>query len=414
MLKKSLPLLRKWHNYFYSSRQNTGQLHARNELMFSLKINLNRNSLIFSLLCILACLLHSNVWAANYEEGKKAYLNKDYAQALKILKPLAENGDSQAQVTLGIMYDFGHGVVKDQSKAVEWYIKAAEQGIPVVQHDVGVKYFQGQGVEQDYLKAAYWWEQSANAGLADSQFNLGLLYYRGIGLEVDYQKASSLFISAAEQDHPHAQYSLAVMYAFGQGLDKDYEHALKWFRKSASHHVAQAQFNLGVFYENGYGLKEDLVTAKKWYALAANGGLAEAKSKLAELEQTDKKTIQHPDVSKLVSSQPVQATTRALSDNNIRRESWVKQQPGGAYTLQLSSLLKEIDIIHFIQKHHLVENAAYIEVVIKGITRYNALYGSYSTYEEAKQAIKTLPGSLGKGKPWIRNFGILQDLINQR
>ena len=368
----------------------------------------------------MALLQYSNAWAASYEEGKKAYLDKDYAQALAILEPLAESGNSQAQVTMGIMYDFGHGVAKDQAKAVEWYIKAAEQGIPVVQHDVGVKYFQGQGVEQDYLKAAYWWEQSANAGLADSQFNLGLLYYRGIGLEVDYQKASDLFISAAKQDHPHAQYSLAVMYAFGQGLNKDYEQALKWFRKSASHDVAQAQFNLGVFYENGYALDVNIATAKKWYALAAKSGLAEAKSKLSELEQSDKKPIQHPDVAKLASSQlvqakpPVQTKARAPGNSNIRREDWVMQQPAETYTLQLSSLLNEKDLIRFIQKNQLVENAAYIEVIIKGKTRYNALYGSYPTYAQAKDAISTLPVSLGKNKPWIRNFGILHDLINQR
>jgi TPR repeat protein len=381
--------------------------------MFKLKTNLNRNLFLFLFLCFLALLQSVTVRAAaSYEDGKKAYLDKDYAQALKILKPLAENGDSQAQVTLGIMYDFGHGVSKDPGKAIEWYIKAAEQGIPVVQHDVGVKYFQGQGVEQDYLKAAYWWEQSANAGLADSQFNLGLLYYRGIGLEIDYQKASSLFTSAAEQDHPHAQYSLAVMYAFGQGLDKDYEQALKWFRKASAHNVAQAQFNLGVFYENGYGLKEDIVTAKKWYALAANSGLAEAKSKLSELEQTDRKTISHPDVSDLISNQPDKTTPTTLRDDNIKRENWVKQQPADAYTLQLSSLLKEKDIVKFIQKHQLAADAAYIEVVIKGTTRYNALYGSYSTYEEARTAINSLPGNLVKNKPWIRNFGILQDLID--
>lgn len=388
--------------------------------MLRQKTDLSGYSLIFSFLCIFALLHCSNAWAASYEEGKQAYLNKDYAKALEILKPLAENGDSQAQVTLGIMYDFGHGVGKDPAKAIEWYIKAAEQGIPVVQHDVGVKYFQGQGVEQDYLKAAYWWEQSANAGLADSQFNLGLLYYRGIGLEVDYQKASTLFTSAAEQDHPHAQYSLAVMYAFGQGLDKDYQQALQWFRKSASQDVAQAQFNLGVFYENGYGLDVNIATAKKWYALAANGGLAEAKSKLVELEQADEESIQHPDVSELVTGQPVQATTpaqamtRKSGKNNIKREEWVKQQPSGSYTLQLSSLLKEEDIIHFIQKNQLVENAAYIEVVIKGKTRYNALYGSYQTYNQAEKAVISLPGNISNNKPWIRNFGILQDLINQR
>lgn len=382
--------------------------------MFSLKLNLSRNSFLFLLLCIFILLQWSSVWAANYEEGKKAYLDKDYEKALSILKPLAEQGDSQAQVTLGLMYDFGHGVRKDATEAIEWYIKAAEQGIPVVQHDVGVKYFQGHGVEQNYLKAAYWWEQSANAGLADSQFNLGLLYYRGIGLEVDYQKASSLFISASEQDHPHAQYSLAVMYAFGQGLDKDYGQALQWFRKSASHDVAQAQFNLGVFYENGYGLKQDIATAKKWYTLAASRGLDEAKSKLADLEKTDEKIIQHPDVSDLMRNQPGKITLTPLHDKRIKREDWVNQQPAGTYTLQLSSLLKEKDIVNFIQKNNLAADAAYIRVVIKGTIRYNALYGSYSTYEEAKKAISLLPGNLSKSKPWVRNFGILQNLIKQR
>jgi septal ring-binding cell division protein DamX len=210
------------------------------------------------------------------------------------------------------------------------------------------------------------------------------------------------------------------MYAFGQGLDKDYEQALKWFRKSASHDVAQAQFNLGVFYENGYGLDVNVATAKKWYALAAKGGLAEAKSKLSELEQTDKKPIKHPDVAKLASSEPVQAKTpvrtktrAAVGNSNIKREDWVMQQPPETYTLQLSSLLKEKDIIRFIEKNQLVENAAYIEVIIKGKTRYNALYGSYPTYAQAKDAVSTLPASLGKNKPWVRNFRILQDLINQ-
>lgn len=387
--------------------------------MLDPKIMLSRDSFLFPALCLLTLLFCdgiwcNNVWAASYEEGKQAYLAKDYEAALVILKPLAESGDSQAQVTLGIMYDFGHGVSKDPTEAIKWYIKAAEQGIPVVQHDVGVKYFEGQGVDQDYLKAAYWWEQSANSGLADSQFNLGLLYYRGIGLEIDYQKASSLFTSAAEQEHPHAQYSLAVMYAFGQGFDKDYQQALQWFRKSAAHHVAQAQFNLGVFYENGYGLEKDLATAKKWYQLASKGGLGEAKSKLIELEQTDSNTIQHPDVADLVDKQADKVDSKPLRDNNIRREAWVKQQSGKSYTLQLSSMLEEKDIVNFIQKHQLAADAAYIEVVIKGTTRYNVLYGSYTTYEEAQKSAASLPESLGNSKPWVRNFGILQGLIKQR
>ena len=143
------------------------------------------SSLLYPVLAglVLFTLYPLQVWSQTFEEGRAAYQEKDYEKALAILKPLAEQGDSQAQVTLGIMYDYGQGVDKDPQEAMKWYLKAAEQGVPVVQHDVGVKYFQGMGVPQSYEKAAYWWEQSANAGLPDSQFNLGLMYYRGLGVK---------------------------------------------------------------------------------------------------------------------------------------------------------------------------------------------------------------------------------------
>ncbi len=388
---------------------------------------LNRLIIIISLLTGFVPL---SLYAQSFEDGKVAYEAKDYKKALEILRPLAEDGNSQAQVTLGIMYDYGQGVSKDPVEAMKWYIKAAEQGIPVVQHDVGVKYFQGSGVKQDYLEAAKWWEQSANAGLADSQFNLGLLYYRGLGLETDYQKAAELFQKASGQDHPHAQYSLAVMNAFGQGMEKDYAEALNWFGKSAEHGVAQAQYNLGVFYENGYGLTKNMDTAKQWYAKAAKQGLEEAKQKLAELSQQ----ISHPEPAELsqapamapaeepvmapaeepvmVTSQPTPATTSAQpAADGIKREDWVKQQRPDSYTLQLSSVLNENDILKFIRSNNLESDAAYIRVVVNDTTRYTAIYGIYNTHAEAVQAIKQLPANLQKDKPWVRNFGVLQKML---
>lgn len=38
---------------------------------------------------------------AGYEEGLKAYKNKDYAQALQEWRPLAEQGDARSQYSLG-------------------------------------------------------------------------------------------------------------------------------------------------------------------------------------------------------------------------------------------------------------------------------------------------------------------------
>lgn len=387
---------------------------------------MNRASLIFFLLLISP----GSVFAQNLDEGQAAYQAKDYQKALQILQPLAEQGNSQAQAMLGLMYDNGYGVNKDSAEAFKWYLKAAEQGIPVVQHDVGVKYFQGMGVAQNYQEAAKWWEQAANAGLSDSQFNLGLMYYRGLGMKIDYPKAAELFRKAADQGHGLAQYSIAVMYAFGQGMDKDYTEALKWFRKSAAQGVPQAQFNLGVFYENGYGLDKDMNTARQWYQSASDQGLEEARKKLAELDQhapthNQDVVVAHPEpstlsaaaiaVKKPVVPEPVPAKPAApavtASAGGIKREDWVRQQRPDTYTLQLASLLSEGEAMKFIHANKLETGAAYMKVVISGTTRYTVIYGVYNTYDKAQRAVKTLPANLQQDKPWVRNLGQLQKML---
>ncbi len=42
-----------------------------------------------------------------YEDGQDAYVSGDYAMALRLLRPLAEQGHVDAQNLLGIMYREG-------------------------------------------------------------------------------------------------------------------------------------------------------------------------------------------------------------------------------------------------------------------------------------------------------------------
>ncbi len=226
-----------------------------------------------------------NTSAASFEEGREAYLAKDYEKALSILEPLAKRGHAKAQITLGIMYDFGHGVKKDPLKAVEWYEKAAAQGNSAVQHDLGVKYFKGLGIPQDYDKAAAWWRMAADNGVAESQYNLGILYARGLGVDKDYAKAVYWYSKAASQGHAHAQYSLGVMYSFGQGVPQDYSKAVSYFQDAAEKGIPQAQYNLAVLLENGRGTDVDLEGAKKWYQKAAEAGIPQAAERVAALEK---------------------------------------------------------------------------------------------------------------------------------
>ena len=64
--------------------------------------------------------------SADFQKGFDAYKKGDYGTALLEWKPLAEQGDADAQNKLGLMYRKGKGVSKDNKTAVKWYKLAAE------------------------------------------------------------------------------------------------------------------------------------------------------------------------------------------------------------------------------------------------------------------------------------------------
>jgi len=81
----------------------------------------------------------------------------------KLIERAEDFNDVDAQNELGTMYSSYHidmGVGEDDEKAVYWLTKAAENGNDDAQYTLGHHYFDGDGVEQDYAKAKYWYEKS--------------------------------------------------------------------------------------------------------------------------------------------------------------------------------------------------------------------------------------------------------------
>ena len=63
------------------------------------------------------------------EDGQDAYKRGNFAEALRLWRPLADGGNADAQLGLGRLYDNGvGGVPLDHVQAATWYRKAAEQG----------------------------------------------------------------------------------------------------------------------------------------------------------------------------------------------------------------------------------------------------------------------------------------------
>ena len=95
-------------------------------------------------------------------------------QAVYWYTKAAQQGDTDAQFLLGIMYDEGDDVPEDKAQAVYWYTKAAEMGDETAQYNLALMYFYGEGVNEDKEKAAYWFSKAkaAEHGNAFAHYNL--------------------------------------------------------------------------------------------------------------------------------------------------------------------------------------------------------------------------------------------------
>ncbi|MGH8460266.1 MAG: tetratricopeptide repeat protein [Stenotrophobium sp.] len=142
----------------------------------------------------------SVAFAADLNKGIQAFHLGDYAAAQAEFRPLAVQGNAQAQFNLGVIYDKGLGVQQDDAEAAQWFRESAGQGDANAQYALGVLYADGRGVAQDDAAAVQWYRKAAAQGSALAQNNLGTIYEFGKGVTQDYAKAYALFNLSASID----------------------------------------------------------------------------------------------------------------------------------------------------------------------------------------------------------------------
>jgi uncharacterized protein len=171
------------------------------------------------------------------------YAQLDYVRALKLLSPLAEQGNAVAQLKLGMIFSRGDTDAPDHAAALRWFTKAAEQGE------------------------------------VEAQFELGRMYRDGLGTRADGQVAVYWFERAAEKDTPHAINALGELYLGHPDVPQDLARARSWFLRGARVGNSASMYNIGVLYARGQGLVQDDIEAFKWFELAADTGLGEERDK---------------------------------------------------------------------------------------------------------------------------------------
>jgi len=115
------------------------------------------------------------VVAGDWEDAAAAFSAGEYFEAVRLMKPLAEQGNLLAQTGLGFMYREGQGVPKDSATAAQWFRAAAEQGSMIAQGALGLLYGLGDGVPQNNLQAYAWVSSAAAQGSEEAKNNIGII-----------------------------------------------------------------------------------------------------------------------------------------------------------------------------------------------------------------------------------------------
>jgi TPR repeat protein len=152
------------------------------------------------------------LWAApapaqSVKAGIEAWQSADYARAVAIWRPLAEDGDADAQFNLGQAYRLGRGVKIDLGSAQTWLERAASQGHVDAQTTLGLLLF-GNG---NQAEGARWLKQAAEKGEARAMLIYGTALFNGDGVPQDRVLGYAYVSRASAQGLSPAKATLTQM-----------------------------------------------------------------------------------------------------------------------------------------------------------------------------------------------------------
>jgi len=190
-------------------------------------MRLDRITRVFLLVSALASVAHAD----DLEDARRAYGAGEFGEASTLLRPLAREGNVEAQYLLGRLYEQGDGVAKDENEARRLYKAAAGRGHKLASERLAVV---GKSQSADESVALGWYLPAAKQGDVEAQYNLGYMYETGWGVSINEKEAARWYQEAATGGHDQAQLRLGMMYMVGAGVAQSKPKGVEWLRKAAA------------------------------------------------------------------------------------------------------------------------------------------------------------------------------------
>lgn len=224
---------------------------------------------------------------------KAGTVSREDAERIEEHRRAARAGDPRARTLLGLLYQTGQGVPRNEIESARWFRRAAEQDECAGEYHLGLLYLQGAGVPVDIERAVYWLRRAADHDLEVQRSSFeslyaGILELAGrigrIGREPEPLDDASSPRAAEEPIRNVALlYRRGLAYQRGDGAPVDRDHAVRLFRMAAGEGHAPAQLELGLAYATGRGARLDPIRAHQWLNIASASGSRRARGELAEL-----------------------------------------------------------------------------------------------------------------------------------
>lgn len=126
-----------------------------------------------------------------------AFDRANYATALKIWLPMAQQGDPEAQTFVGEIYEKGLGLVPDYQAAATWYQAAVDQGYSRAAINLGHLYEKGLGVIKDSARAFNLYRIAS--GLKEDKLNYSSAIAAAHESEAEIQRLKDLALQKDEE-----------------------------------------------------------------------------------------------------------------------------------------------------------------------------------------------------------------------
>lgn len=217
-----------------------------------------------------------------YNEALNLYNREDYYQAFKLFNFLAENGYPLAYSMLGMAYENGDGVAKDEKQMLKNYEKALENGQTWCAYNLGCYYYDKGNYQKalDYFKIA---SDTDNPFRSEAYFMIGKMFEDGKGVNKNLTQAIQNYRNSVEYSTELESNGRLALIRLGEQIEKPSE--FKEISKSLLAGLsAEDMYQKGVEYENGLNNRTiSLPKAYGYYKAAADRNHTDANLKMGEI-----------------------------------------------------------------------------------------------------------------------------------